>query len=215
MNNVSAVLFDRDGVLVDSEGISNRLLCDDLSERGLDLTMDEVMSFSFGGTMEGVAAEAARRGADMPGDWVAQFYRKMFAALDAEVEAVPGVADLLMRLNRGGKACAVASNGPRAKMEVTLKRTGLWDWLDPHIYSARDLAHPKPAPDVYLHAAAQLQVSPQHCVVVEDSPSGARAARAAGMRCIGYQAAGHPQALDSYCDLVISDMAEAITLLGV
>ena len=98
---------------------------------------------------------------------------------------------------------------------VTLKRTGLWDWLDPHIYSARDLAHPKPAPDVYLHAAEQLRVAPQDCIVVEDSPSGARAARAAGMRCIGYQPEGHPQALNEYCDIVISDMAEAITLLGV
>ena len=215
MNTVSAVLFDCDGVLVDSEAISNRLLRDDLAGRGLDLPMDEVMSISFGGTMEGVAAEAARRGAEMPNDWVPLFYEKMFAALAAEVEAVPGVAELLRRLNHAGRACAVASNGPHAKMEVTLKRTGLWDWLDPHIYSARDLAHPKPAPDVYLHAAEQLRVAPQDCIVVEDSPSGARAARAAGMRCIGYQPEGHPQALNEYCDIVISDMAEAITLLGV
>ncbi len=132
-----AVLFDCDGVLVDSEEITNRLMRDDLALHGLDLPLDQVMSLFVGGTIDGCAEEARRLGADLPDDWVPRIYEKMFAALAIEVEAFPGVADLLDQLEARGIACAVGSNGPYAKMEVTLKRTGLWDRLYPHIYSAR------------------------------------------------------------------------------
>ena len=212
---IRAVIFDCDGVLVDSEGITNRLLRDDLAQRGLDMPLDQVMSTFVGGTMEGVAAEATRRGADLPPDWVDLFYAKMFVVLDAEVEAIPGVAELLDGLHRAGIACAVGSNGPLAKMDITLRRTGLWNWLAPHVYSARELANPKPAPDIYIHAADRLDVSPDHCVVVEDSASGARAARAAGMRCIGFAAAGQDDVLAPHCDALAQDMAAVGRLLGV
>ena len=212
---IRAVIFDCDGVLVDSEGITNRLLRDDLAGRGLDLPLDQVMTTFVGGTMEGVAAEAVRLGADLPGDWVDLFYVKMFAALGAEVEAVSGVADLLAQLQRAGIARAVGSNGPLAKMDITLRRTGLLDWLSPHIYSARDLENPKPAPDIYLHAAGCLGVAPEHCVVIEDSTSGARAAQAAGMRCIGFAEAGQGAKLEAHCDTVVSDMQSVAPLLGV
>ena len=214
-HTIAAVIFDCDGVLVDSEGISNRLLRDDLAGFGLDLPLEEALSIFVGGTMEDVAAEARRRGAKLPDDWVDLFYLKMFAALEAEVEAVAGAGDLLARLERAGVARAVGSNGPRAKMEITLRRTGLWDHVHPHVYTARELARPKPAPDVYLHAAERLQIAPENCVVIEDSASGARAARAANMRCIGYVAEGTAQKLDPYCDVLISDMAQVAPLLGV
>jgi len=205
-----AVLFDCDGVLVDSEPITNRLLRDDLARHGLDMPLNDVMSLFVGGTMEDVAQQARDHGAALPATWVEDFYQIMFAGLAETVEAVPFVSDLLDRLSDMGVACAVASNGPLAKMDITLRRTGLFERLSPHIYSARDLERPKPAPDVYLHAAAQLGVSPQHCIVIEDSVSGARAGRAAEMRCIGFAARGQGGQLVLHCDVVIHDMREVI-----
>lgn len=209
-----AVLFDCDGVLVDSEPVTNRLLRDDLARRGLDLPLEQILEISTGSTMERIAEEAVRHGADIPQDWVQLFYAQMFLALEKEVEAIPGVSDLINDLIVAGVARAVASNGPVAKMEITLARTGLIDSFAPHIYSARDLKNPKPAPDIYLHAAAQLGVAPDGCVVVEDSASGARAAGAAGMRCIGFSADGPGAHLVPLCDIVVSDMAGVARALG-
>ncbi len=209
-----AGIFDGDGVRVESESITNRLLRDDLAGRGLDLSLAEVMAIAWGGTMEGVAAEARRRGAALPPDWVDLFYAKMFAALEVEVEAIPGVSDLLSGLSRAGIARAVGSNGPLAKMDITLGRTGLLQWFAPHIYSARNLAHPKPAPDIYIHAARCLDVPPANCVVIEDSASGARAARAADMRCIGFAPAGQDDMLRPHCNVVVRDMQAVVPLLG-
>lgn len=210
-----AVLFDCDGVLVDSEVITNRIMLKEFAERGLGLTMDEMLEISLGNTMEGVAAEAARRGARIEDGWVAQFYLKAFEALEREVEAVPGVSDVIDRLHARGVAMAVASNGPVAKMQITLRRAGLLDRLTPHIFSARDLAHPKPAPDIYLHAAAVLGVSPTECAVIEDSASGAKAGQAAGMRCIGFAQATDAAKLRPYCHDVVQDMTQVAKLLHV
>jgi len=209
-----AVLFDCDGVLVDSEAITNRVMIREFAERGLDLTMDEMLEISLGSTMEAVATEAARRGARIEEGWVAQFYPKAFAALAEEMDAVPGAVDLVHQLQARGVAMAVASNGPLAKMEVTLGRTGLLPYFAPHLYSARDLANPKPAPDIERHAAAGVGVAPAYCVVIEDSVSGAKAGQAAGARCIGL--AGHTPAkkLAPHCDVVVHDLAEVPTLLG-
>lgn len=209
-----AVLFDCDGVLVDSEEITNRLMRDDLVQYGLDLPLEQIMDLFVGGTIDTCAEEAKRRGADLPADWVPRIYEKMFQALAAEVEAVPGVIDLVDMLQARNIACAVASNGPYAKMEITLQRTGLWKRLVPHVYSAKDLPNPKPAPDVYLHAANQLAVYPSDCVVIEDSVSGARAAKAAEIRCIGFDPLGVPSGLEGFVDTVATDMNEVAQALG-
>ena len=212
---LKAVLFDCDGVLVDSERLTNQLLRDDLSEYGLDMTLEEVMSAFVGGTMFAVSQEAIQLGARLPDDWVPAFYEKLYVVLGDQVEAVPGVSDLLDRLIGVGIRCAVASNGPASKMQITLRKTGLLQRLTPHIYSAQDLENPKPAPDVYLHAAAQLGVAPEACIVVEDSASGARAGVAAGMRCIGYAAEGQEDKLAPHCSFVVRDMAALAERLGV
>lgn len=214
MMRPAAVLLDCDGVLVDSEGLTNRLLVEDFARHGLHLSLDEVAAFSFGSTMVQIGQEARNRGADLPPDWVPLFYSKMFAAMAEQVEAIPGAPDLLAGLVRHAVPRAVASNGPVAKMEITLRRTGLYDHVAPHIYSAQDLNNPKPAPDIYLHAAARLGIAAGDCVVIEDSPSGARAAVAAGMDCIGFAAEGQGAALAPHCTIVCSDMAGVIAHLG-
>ena len=186
----SAVIFDCDGVLVDSEPVTNRLIRDDLAQHGLPMTVEQVMAAFVGGTMEGVAEKARGMGAALPQDWVSGFYPRMFAALEQEVTEIDGAVALVARLAEAGLAMAVASNGPPQKMQITLGRTGLARYFGRHVYSAHDLPRPKPAPDVYLHAAARLGIDPASCAVIEDSVSGAQAAQAAGMRCFGL-ASGH------------------------
>lgn len=210
-----AVLFDCDGVLVDSERLTHQLLRDDLAAHGLDMETHEVMGLFIGGTMESVREESVRLGAALPSDWVTQFYAKMFDLLEREVEPVDGVHGLVDALRANGTPMAVGSNGPYRKMKITLGRTGLLSAFAPHIYSARDLKRPKPAPDVYLHAAKALDVAPALCVVVEDSVSGAKAARAAGMACIGYAAEGQARALAPHCDAVALTMVDVTRILQV
>jgi len=209
-----AVLFDCDGVLVESESVCARLFWKDMRARGLDISEKEAAEIYGAGPMELVAEGAIKRGATLPKDWVTQFYQTMFAALKTQTEEVPGAKELVRSLVASDVNMAVGSNGPVAKMEITLDRVGLSDLLRPHIYSARDLANPKPAPDIYLHAAAQLGVAPQDCVVVEDSASGARAAKAAGMRCVGFALVADPAKLTPICDMVAKDMTDVGAYLG-
>ena len=208
------VIFDCDGVLVDSEHITNRVLRDDLAQRGLTLSHEEVITLFVGGTMMGVRDTARDMGAEIPHDWLDQIYTAIYRALEKEVRVVPGVPEMLERLNLSGIATAVGSNGPHQKMRITLKRTGLWDRFQGRIISREDVERPKPAPDVYLAAAALDGVPPARCVVVEDSPSGARAAKAAGMTCFGYVADTNPKRLTDICDLMFDDMSKLPDLLG-
>lgn len=138
-----AVLFDCDGVLVESERHTNKLLRDDLVQNGLDMTVDHVTGLFTGGTMESAMQEACRLGADLPPDWVDTFYAKMFVMLNREVQPVSGVARIVDSLFELGVPMAFCSNGPSEKMQITLNRTKLFSKLTPHIYSARDLGAPK------------------------------------------------------------------------
>ncbi len=211
---LAAVLFDCDGVLVDSEVLTNALLRDDLASFGLDLTLEQTMEQFVGSTMWGVAEKAVEMGAKLPDDWIATFYAKMYEVMAEKVEAVPGAAELLDRLTEVGIRVAVGSNGPLSKMDITLNKTDLMNRVSPHVYSSQDLPNPKPAPDVYLHAAEQLGVAPDACIVVEDSTSGAKAAEAAGMRCIGFAAEGQAAELAPYCIFTVHSMQELAERLG-
>lgn len=214
MPRVDYVLFDCDGVLVDSEPVTNRVLRDDLAKYGLDMPVEQVISLFVGGTMAGVMVEARKMGAALPDDWLDHIYGQMFAALEAECEVIPGVPAMLDALDRAGIGYAVGSNGPMAKMEVTLVRCGLWDRVEGRVFSSHDCPAPKPAPDVYLKAADAAGMSPAQCVVVEDSASGAKAGKAAGMRCFGYVADTPAAKLEGICDVLFDDMSKLPGLLG-
>jgi len=206
------VLFDCDGVLVDSEGITNRVMRDNFAGYGLDMTIEQIMNLFVGGTMDGVMIKAREFGAKLPDDWLDEIYGLMLKQLAAEVELVPGVLDVLDALDRAGIVYAVGSNGPHKKMQVTLTRTGLLDRLEGRIYSREDVVNAKPAPDVYLKAAGGI--SPQDCVVIDDSASGARAGKAAGMTTFGYVADSDRVKMAEICDVIFDDMAELPALLG-
>ena len=207
-------IFDCDGVIVDSEPVTNALLRDDLATRGLDLDLDEIHRLFVGGTMDGVGRKAREMGADIGEDWVAGFYAKMFARLAEGVPLIDGVVDLIDRLEAGGTQIWVASNGPYRKMETTLGPHGLWERFAGRILSREDHA-PKPAPDMILYAMRVSGHGPGETVFIDDSATGCRAGIAAGVRTIGYAETSPAAALRAAGAEPMPTMADVARALGV
>lgn len=184
-----AVLFDCDGVVVDSEGPTLALFVEELAAHGLSLTLDEFEADYLGQTVEMVAHQATKAGAVLPDGWVAHFYGRMNEILMAGVPLVSGVLGALDRLDTAGVPYAMGSNGSLAKMTITLGQHGIAGRFRA-VLSGQALGHPKPAPDVYLAAAAACGARPEACVVIEDSAQGARAGLAAGARVLGFAPLG-------------------------
>jgi HAD superfamily hydrolase (TIGR01509 family) len=208
------VIFDCDGVVVDSEPLTLQLIRDDLAARGLPLDLTKTTDLFMGSTIAGAGAQAREMGADIPEDWVDLIYDKVFAALARKVESIPGIGAVLDRLDRQGIAYAIGSNGPHRKMEITLARCGLAERFAGRTYSREDVAAPKPAPDVYLLAASQAGVAPQDCVVIEDSATGAQAAVAAGMAVFGFARETPRAKFEGLTELLFDDMGQLPALLG-
>jgi len=216
MSKVLAVIFDCDGVVMDSEGLSFDLLARELAQYGHPMGQDQMRTLFLGGTMRGFWAEARALGVPLPEDWVEAQYARMYAALSEHTPLIDGILDVLNALDAAGVPYAMGSNGPPRKMEITMGQyPGLRERFDGRIYSAQTLGAPKPAPDVYLHAAGVLGVAAEGCVVVEDSVSGAKAARAAGMRCMGFAEHGPGEDLAAVGAVVFHRMAELPGLLGI
>ena len=203
MTRPEAVLFDCDGVVVDSEGPTFALFLQDLAAYGLPMSREAFEAEFVGGTVEMVAARARAEGARLPEGWVAEFYGRMYAMLADGIPLVSGVTDVMDRLDAMGIPFAMGSNGSLAKMRITLGQHGI-EGRFRAVLSGQEIGAPKPAPDVYLACAAACGARPEACVVIEDSASGAKAALAAGMRCLGYAEHG-PE----------TPSARALTALGV
>jgi HAD superfamily hydrolase (TIGR01509 family) len=189
MTRPAAVLFDCDGVIIDSEDLTSTLLRADLAAHGLPLSPLQFQADYVGGTIETVADRARKAGAILPDTWVADIYQHMNAMLAQKAALIPGILQVLDALDRAGIPCAVASNGPPDKMAITLGKHGLIPRFRA-VLSGQSLGRPKPAPDVYLAAAAACGAAPADCIVIEDSPTGARAALAAGIPCLGFAPEG-------------------------
>ncbi|MPL85452.1 6-phosphogluconate phosphatase [bioreactor metagenome] len=210
-----AVLFDCDGVLVDSEPATFALIQSDFAAHGLTMEIPALEDLFIGGTIEGVAEQGRALGARLPADWVERYYPRLYARLRAGTPLMPGVATLLARLDAEGIPFAVGSNGRGAKMEATLgQHPKIRARLEGLLFSGQDLGCPKPAPDLYLHAARALGADPARCVVIEDSATGARAAKAAGMRCLGYAPQGENPRLAAAGAEIFTDMAQVPALIG-
>ena len=208
------VIFDCDGVVVDSEPLTLQLIRDDLAARGLPLDLTKTTDLFMGGTIAGADTQAREMGADIPEDWVDLIYDKVFAALARKVEPIPGIGVVLDRLDRQGIPYAIGSNGPHRKMEITLARCGVAARFAGRTYSREDVSAPKPAPDVYLLAASQAGVAPQDCVVIEDSATGAQAAVAAGMAVFGFARETPRAKFEGLTELLFDDMGQLPALLG-
>jgi HAD superfamily hydrolase (TIGR01509 family) len=180
------VIFDCDGVLVDSEPISNRVLAELLTEIGLPSTVEGCMRDYMGRSWaDCVALIEARLGAPAPPDFGETWRARRDAALEAEVVAVEGIEAALDAID--AEAC-VASSGSPEKIRLTLGKTGLLDRFDGRVFSATQVERGKPAPDLFLYASTAMGRPPDRCVVVEDTAVGVAAARAAGMRALGFAA---------------------------
>lgn len=193
------VIFDCDGVLVDSETIAARVLSECLAAEGVALSADEVIERYRGKSVPHCERLAA---ADLAGlddrepldeaqlARARRFWRHMqlqtLRACERDLQTIPGVEAVLDALDERGTPYCVASNGKHEKMAVTLHTTGLLPRFEGRIFSYEDVAEGKPAPDLFLHAARSLGFEPGRAVVVEDSVTGVRAAGAAGMRVLGY-----------------------------
>lgn len=180
----AAVIFDCDGVLVDSELVSNTVLAGLLTEAGLPTTLEYCLREYRGRSMQSVLVLAEQRhGTPPPDDLAARYYAELETAFARDGEPVPGIVDALDRITL--PSC-VASSGPHHKMQVTLRRTGLWERFAGRIFSATEVEHGKPAPDLFRHAARVMGFDPASTAVVEDSVPGVQAARAAGMRALAF-----------------------------
>jgi HAD superfamily hydrolase (TIGR01509 family) len=206
------VIFDCDGVLVDSEGPVAEVVSASLFRHGLPLSPEEVDRLFTGGTMDGTAARARAMGARLPDTWVADTYDEIYARLRLGVPVIPGVLDLIAALDGAGIARWIASNGRFEKMRITLKPNGLWDLFDGRILS-REIMAAKPAPDMILHAMSAEGIGAAETVMIDDSVTGCTAARNAGVRCLGFAAAGDGARLAATGAEVVRSMAEVRALL--
>lgn len=183
------VIFDCDGVLVDSERPANRLLTRYLNEHGVAIDVEETEA-TFVGLSLTTCAEVVleRYGVRMPDSFVDDIRTGTAEVLAREVQAIPGVRNAVERI---AIPTCVASSGEVSKMTLTLGTTGIIDLFAGRLYSATMVKRGKPAPDLFLHAAHEMNVHPDACVVVEDSPFGLQAARSAGMRALGFTGGSH------------------------
>jgi HAD superfamily hydrolase (TIGR01509 family) len=206
-----SVIFDCDGVLVDTEVISNSVLAGLLTEAGIPTTFEHCMTAYRGRSMASVLAIAERQfGGPLPFDVSERYYADVKAVFVRELMPIPGVIDALDRIAL--PAC-VASSGPHHKMAVTLRRVGLWERFAGRIFSATEVAAGKPAPDLFLHAAARMGFDPATTAVVEDSLPGIEAAVAAGMRALAYARDGDAAELAAAGGEPFADMTELPALL--
>ena len=187
MSRTRLVIFDCDGVLVDSEPVANRTLGHMLRDLGLDLTQEQIFERFVGYSLphclrviEGMLGHAA------PENFLRDLQARTFAAFKTELRATPGIEQTLDALDAVGLPYCVASSGDHEKMNTTLGITGLLPRFAGRIFSVTQVAHGKPAPDIYLFAAAQMNAVPSSCAVVEDTPPGVRAGVAAGMTVFGF-----------------------------
>lgn len=203
------VIFDCDGVIVDTEPVTDIIIADSLTAHGLPFTPQQVHAELAGQTLDKVAQEATRRGAMLPSGWVDTTHAAFYDAFAAGAEIVPGFVDLIDRLQAAGVATAIASNAPRRKMQITLGPSGLFDRFDGRIYSGEEMP-PKPLPDMLLAAMQAAGATAAETVFVDDMPAGWTAAQAAGCRCYAHVAKGGADRAAGYEVIPVTGI-EAIT----
>jgi HAD superfamily hydrolase (TIGR01509 family) len=210
---ISLVIFDCDGVLIDSEPIMNRILGERLEAVGLAMSPEEVMTTFVGRTRDGCIEMAGRMlGRPLPESFGREWDEAVFEALGREVKPVEGIEAVLDGI---ALPWCVASNGEPDRMRLALSAAGLLARVGDRFFSAKQVAKPKPAPDLFLHAARVMGHLPGSCAVIEDTPTGVKAAVAAGMRVFGYVGAAHadPDALTAAGAITFHHMRALPSLL--
>jgi HAD superfamily hydrolase (TIGR01509 family) len=183
------IIFDCDGVLIDSEVIANRVNVEVLAGLGVEFTLEEYMERFVGVSLRDEVLEIEHlRKIKLPHDYEARLTKHKNSVFEKELRAIEGIAEFVKRIE---VPKAVASGSSSERLEYTLKLTHLWELFAPHIYSTTLVAKSKPAPDIFLYTARQLGVKPEQCLVIEDSTLGVRAGVAAGMTVLGFTGGSH------------------------
>src|SRR6201996_9782090 len=216
----AAIFFDCDGVLVDSEKLALEVELEVLAELGLTFERDDYVLRFMGLSTDAFHAAIDDEAQKRLGCSIAREVRgseRLRQVMIAHLTEVPGALETVTALKLPK---AIASSGSRAGLERKLKQTGLWEHFVPHIYSADHVTNAKPAPDLFLHAAAALHAEPRDCLVLEDSVNGVIGARAAGMAVWGFLGGGHvrdglgPRLLSAGAERLVQDWPEAARLLA-
>jgi len=182
------LIFDCDGVLVDSEVLSCRIDAEFLTEIGIPYTAEEVARQFLGVSLKTMISRIeAERNRRLPDDFGEKLNRILFERFETDLKPIAGVRDAILSLPY--PRCVASSSVPE-RIALSLRITGLADLFD-DIFSSTQVARGKPAPDLFLHAASHMSARPEDCVVIEDSTAGVQAALAAGMRVIGFAGGGH------------------------
>lgn len=208
------VIFDCDGVLIDSEIIAAHAQSRALAEHGIAITPEEA-AHRFAGIPDADMWQTLQteHACTLPDDFALQYADRLAQTFRQELRALPHVHETLAALRERGLDVCVASSSTPPKLEAALKQVGLWDAFAPNVFSTAQVARGKPAPDVFLFAARQMRAAVLDCIVVEDSVPGVRAARAARMRAVGYVGASHngpdqrQRLLDEGAFTVIDDLS--------
>jgi HAD superfamily hydrolase (TIGR01509 family) len=207
------VIFDNDGVIVDSEPLAETAMSGALRAAGYPMTPEECGEALRGTTLtETRRIIEGRSGRPLPGDFEDRYTEALFELMRTKLRPVPGVETVLDDLDAAGVAYCVASSGRRERIQFALSQVGLLSRFGTHWWGAEDVAHGKPAPDLFLLAADKMGSLPGDCVVIEDAEFGVQAARAAGMAVFGFAARTPPERLAG-ADYVFKDMAELPALL--
>jgi HAD superfamily hydrolase (TIGR01509 family) len=216
VKDLQLVIFDCDGVLVDSEVISNDVLARALTAEGLPTTLAESRRDYQGLLLADIVSRAQEKlGRALPEDWLERYERERNDAFRRELKAVPGAADAVQQITAADVSVCVASQGKLEKIRLSLQLTGLSDLFGPDmLFSAYAVPRGKPHPDLFLHAATAMKAAPSRSVVVEDSPSGVAAAVSAGMRVLGYAADSDERALGREGAEILHSMEELPSRLG-
>jgi len=186
---VELIIFDCDGVLVDSEAIACQVDSRCLAEIGITMPAETIMDRYLGISAAAMCADIEQRYRyRLPEDFAETMRRRIAAAFEVELTAIPGIATVLDALPQ--RRCVASSSAPD-RLRHSLSLTGLLGYFDPHVFSATQVARGKPAPDLFLFAADAMQTAPDRCVVIEDSVPGVQAAVAADMRVIGFTGGAH------------------------
>lgn len=186
---VELVIFDCDGVLVDSEVISCRAHADVLTRHGYPIDAEQVFHRFLGRSTRQANLEIeAELGRSLPEAYHTDLQDELFRSFAADLQAVPHIREALEAITQ---PVCVASSGSQQRMRVSLGRAGLYDRFAPHIYSAAQVARGKPAPDLFLFAASEMKALPARCLVIEDSVAGITGAVAAGMTVFGFCGGSH------------------------
>ena len=217
----AAVLFDCDGVLVDSELITNQVLCDMLNQIGWKISLEETMQIFLGKAVNDEAVLIKQKtGHDINDDWLKSFALQRNMALKNKVQAIPHIHTAMQQIALAyGKKIACGSGADKQKVQMQLEKVELMAYFEDRIFSGHDTPRSKPFPDVYMAAAQHIQVNPKHCAVVEDSVIGVMAGVAAGATVFAYTSGlSHTQSkqdlLDAGASVCFSSMLDLPPLLS-